>query len=136
MAWKGGFENKMAKSEFRISSLTGLKIESGSAALIKWNVIAALATLAVGGLFALLIALTRWPSIHLLPLEYYYRFLTLHGLDALLAWIIFFEIALVYFTSAVLLGAKTYLKWLGWLGFALMLIGGAIINGIGLLGKA
>ncbi len=126
----------MAKSEFRISSLTGLKIDSGSAALIKWNVIAALATLAVGGLFALLIALTRWPSIHLLPLEYYYRFLTLHGLDALLAWIIFFEIALVYFTSAVLLGTKTYIKWLGWLGFALMLIGGGVINVIVLLGKA
>ncbi|MDP2689874.1 MAG: cbb3-type cytochrome c oxidase subunit I, partial [Deltaproteobacteria bacterium] len=100
------------------------------------NVIAALATLAVGGLFALLVALTRWPSVHLLPLEYYYRFLTLHGIDALLAWIIFFEMALVYFTSAILLGTRVYGVWAGWLAFALMLIGGALINAIVLLGKA
>ncbi|MBI5588831.1 MAG: cbb3-type cytochrome c oxidase subunit I [Deltaproteobacteria bacterium] len=126
----------MANFDFRTCSISGLKIDKASENLVRWNLIAAFATLAVGGLFALLVALTRWPSVHLLPLEFYYRFLTLHGIDALLAWIIFFEIALVHFTSAVLLGTRSYVPWLGWLAFALMLIGGGVINVIVLLGKA
>lgn len=126
----------MASFDFRTCSLSGLKIEKNSENLIKWNVIAALATLAVGGLMALLVALTRWPSVHLLSATNYYRFLTAHGVDALLAWIIFFEIALVHFTSTVVLGVRSYVPWLGWLSFALMLIGGALINVIILLGGA
>lgn len=126
----------MANFDFRTCSISGLKIDKASENLVRWNLIAAFATLAVGGLFALLVALTRWPSVHLLPLEFYYRFLTLHGIDALLAWIIFFEIALVHFTSAVLLGTRSYVPWLGWLAFALMLIGGGVINVIVLMGKA
>lgn len=126
----------MANFDFRTCSLSGLKIEKNSEALIQWNIIAALATLAVGGLFALLVALTRWPSIHFLSLTNYYRFLTLHGIDALLAWIIFFEMALVHFSSTVLLGVRSYYPILGWISFALMLIGGAVINVIVLLGKA
>lgn len=126
----------MANSDFRICSLSGLKIDQKSETLIQWNIIAAVATLAVGGLMGLLVVLTRWPSVHLLPLEYYYRFLTAHGLDALLAWIIFFEIGLVHFTSSVLLGTRSYAPWLGWLSFALMLIGGALINVMVVLGRA
>ncbi|MBW7956931.1 MAG: cbb3-type cytochrome c oxidase subunit I [Deltaproteobacteria bacterium] len=121
---------------FRTDPLSGLKIDSQTEHLVRWNVIAALATFAVGGLLGLLVVLTRWPSVHLLPLDYYYRFLTLHGIDALLAWIIFFEVALVHFTSAALLGTRSYVPWLGWVAFALMLIGGAIINIIVLMGGA
>jgi len=121
---------------FRTDALSGLKIDKATENLVRWNVIAALATLAVGGLLGLLVVLTRWPSVHLLPLDYYYRFLTLHGIDALLAWIIFFEIALVHFTSAALLGTRSYVPWLGWLSFALMLAGGAVINVIVLMGGA
>lgn len=126
----------MADFKYRTCSLSGLKIEQGSANLIKWNVIAALATLAVGGIMAFLVALTRWPSIHFLSLTNYYRFLTLHGVDALLAWIIFFEMALVYFASAVLLGTRVRAAWISWISFALMLIGGALINTIVLMGRA
>src|SRR3990172_4309033 len=123
-------------SIFRTDPSSGLKIEKASENLIKWNLIAAFATLAVGGLLGLSVVLTRWPSVHLLPLDYYYRFLTLHGIDALLAWIIFFEIALVHFTSAALLGTRSYVPWLGWVSFAPMLAGGAGINGIVLIGGA
>src|SRR3990170_1291638 len=121
---------------FRTDALSGLKIDKATENLVRWNVIAALATLAVGGLLGLLVVLTRWPSVHLLPLDYYYRFLTLHGIDALLAWIIFFEIALVHFTSSVILGTRSYAPWLGWIAFALMLAGGALINVIVLMGRA
>jgi cytochrome c oxidase subunit 1 len=126
----------MADSNFRICSLSGLKIDRAGELLIRWNIIAAMATLAVGGLMAFLVALTRWPSVHFLGLTNYYRFLTLHGIDALLAWIIFFEIGLVHFTSTVLLGVRSYAPKVGWLSFALMLIGGALINVIVMLGKA
>ncbi|MFZ3072838.1 MAG: cbb3-type cytochrome c oxidase subunit I [Thermodesulfobacteriota bacterium] len=121
---------------FRTCPKTGLKIEKNAETLIKWNSTIAIVLLAVGGLFALLVALTRWPAVHLLPADLYYRFLTLHGIDALLAWIIFFEMALVYFASAVLLGARAVCPKVSWLGFALMLVGGVLINVIVLLGKA
>ncbi len=53
--------------------------------------------LAIGGLFGLSVALTRWPAVHLLPADWFYLALTAHGLDVLLLWIIFFEIAVLYF---------------------------------------
>ena len=37
--------------------------------LIKANAVAAVVFLAVGGLFGLLVALTRWPAVHLLPAD-------------------------------------------------------------------
>lgn len=120
--------------EFRTCLYTGLRIEKSAETLVKWNIGIAVALLAAGGLFALLVALTRWPSVHLLPMDYYYRFLTLHGIDALLAWIIFFEMGLVYFTSAILLGTATVAPIVSWVSFFLMLGGGVLINVMVLLG--
>ncbi|MEE9615135.1 MAG: cbb3-type cytochrome c oxidase subunit I [Thermodesulfobacteriota bacterium] len=121
-------------SETRICSLSGLKIEKNAETLIMWNVVAGVALLAAGGLFGLLMALTRWPSVHLLDIQWYYRLLTLHGVDALLAWIIFFEIGLVYFCSSVLLGTRAAAPKVAWVAFAMMLGGGVLINVIVLLG--
>ena len=67
---------------------------------------AAVVFLAIGGLFGLLVALTRWPAVHFLPADWFYLALTAHGLDVLLVWIIFFEMAVLYFASAVLLGSR------------------------------
>ncbi len=123
-------------AEFRTCPQTGLKIERNAENLIKWNVGIAVALLAVGGLFGLLMALTRWPSVHLLPADLYYRFLTLHGIDALLAWIIFFEMGLIYFTSVIALNSRAVCPKLSWFAFGLMLVGGVLINIVVLLGKA
>ncbi len=101
----------MADTNFRVCSLSGLKIDRNSELLIRWNVIVGVLLLALGGLMGLLVGLTRWPSVHFLPLEYYYRFLTGHGLNALIAWIIFFEIALVHFASTVILGVRSRAPW-------------------------
>ena len=62
--------------------------------------------LAIGGLFGLMVALTRWPEVHLLPADWFYLALTAHGLDVLLVWIIFFEMAGLYFASAILLNSR------------------------------
>jgi len=113
---------------FRTCPDTGLKVHLPAENLIKANAVAAVVFLMVGGIFGLLVALTRWPAVHLLPAEAFYAVLTAHGLDVLLFWIIFFEIAILYFASAVLLNCRIATPWLGWIGFGLMVVGAVITN--------
>src|SRR5262249_52321180 len=75
----------------RTCPYTGLKVDIAAQTLIKANAVAAVIFLAVGGLMGLLVALTRWPAVHLLPAEWFYLVLTGHGANVLLFWIIFFE---------------------------------------------
>jgi cytochrome c oxidase subunit 1 len=84
--------------------------------------------LAVGGFFGLLVALTRWPAVHLLPADWFYLALTGHGLDVLIVWIIFFEIAVLYFASAILLNSRLATPRWAWAGFVLMLVGAVMAN--------
>jgi len=115
-------------SEFRTCPVTGLKIHRPAELLIKVNAVVAIVFLAVGGLFGLMVALTRWPAVHLLPAEWFYLALTAHGLDVLLVWIIFFEMAVLYFASAVLLNSRLAAPRAAWTGFALMLVGAVMVN--------
>jgi cytochrome c oxidase subunit 1 len=123
----GGLLGTLA-ARFRTCPVTGLQIDLAAERLIKANAVAAVVFLAVGGLFGLLVALTRWPAVHLLSADLFYLVLTAHGLDVLLVWIIFFEIAVLYFASAVLLNSRLAAPRLGWVGFALMLIGALLTN--------
>jgi cytochrome c oxidase subunit 1 len=66
--------------------------------------------------------------VHLLPADWFYLVLTAHGLDVLLVWIIFFEIAVLYFASAVLLNSRLAAPRWAWIGFALMLVGAIMTN--------
>jgi cytochrome c oxidase subunit 1 len=118
----------MSSDLFRICPTTGLKVDANAQALIKANAVAAVTFLAVGGLFGLMVALTRWQAVHLLPAHWFYLVLTAHGLDVLLLWIIFFEIAVLYFASSVLLGCRLATPRLAWAAFGLMLAGGIITN--------
>jgi cytochrome c oxidase subunit 1 len=115
-------------AEFRICPTTGLKVYREAETLIKVNAVVAVIFLAVGGLFGLLVALTRWQAVHLLPAEWFYLALTAHGANVLLFWIIFFEMAILYFASAVLLSSRLATPQMAWLGFALMLVGAATAN--------
>jgi len=117
-----------AKTESRICQYTGLKVDAAAQALIKANAVAAVIFLAVGGLMGLLVALTRWPAVHLLPAEWFYLVLTGHGANVLLFWIIFFEIAVLYFASAILLNSRLAAPKLAWLGFVLMVVGAIATN--------
>ena len=118
----------MSKTVFRTCPTTGLKIDLNAQALIKANAVAAVVFLAIGGLFGLGIALTRWPAVHLLPADWFYLSLTAHGLDVLLLWIIFFEMAVLYFASAILLNCRLAAPRWAWAAFALMLGGGLLTN--------
>ncbi|HLX15275.1 MAG TPA: cbb3-type cytochrome c oxidase subunit I [Bradyrhizobium sp.] len=117
-----------ARAEFRTCQYTGLKVDAAAQALIKAHAVAAVIFLAVGGLMGLLVALTRWPAVHLLPAEWFYLVLTGHGANVLLFWIIFFEIAVLYFASAILLNSRLAAPKFAWLGFVLMVVGAIMTN--------
>ncbi|GIK34769.1 MAG: cytochrome c oxidase subunit I [Gammaproteobacteria bacterium] len=114
--------------QFRVCPTTGLKVYSDAQSLIKANAVAAVIFLAIGGLFGLSVALTRWPDVHLLPMDWFYLALTAHGLDVLLCWIIFFEVAVLYFASAVLLNCRLASPRTAWVAFWLMIIGAVLTN--------
>jgi len=119
----------MASNEtYRICPETGLKVFKTTENLIKINAVVAVVFLAIGGLFGLLVALTRWPALHILPPDLFYLALTAHGADVLVFWIIFFEIAILYFASSVLLQCRLAAPKFAWGAFALMLLGALMAN--------
>jgi len=124
------------KAVFRTCPVTGLKVDLAAARLIIANAVAAVVALLIGGIGALLLALTRWQLIHLLPADWFYRVLTAHGLDMLVVWIVFFEVAGLYFGGAVMLNARLVQPALAWLAYLLMVVGAVIVNVVVLMGKA
>jgi cytochrome c oxidase subunit 1 len=89
-----------------------------------FNAVTAVLYLAAGGTMAILIALTRWDLIHLLDdAEWFYRLVGAHGTAMLLFWIIFFEIAGLYFGGIVLLSTRMIGPKVGWAAYGLMLVG-------------
>ncbi len=126
----------MAEQDFRTCSVTGLKVHLSAEKLIKANVTTAIIFIAIGGIAALGTALTRLPAVHLLPPDWFYRILTAHGLDMLIVWIIFFEIAAMYIGCSVLLGVKLAAPAWGWAAYILMLGGAVLTNIMVLAGKA
>src|SRR3989304_4816252 len=125
----------MNDQDFRTCTITGLKVNRAAESLIKANAVTAIIFLIIGGIAAIAVALTRWPAVHLLPADMYYRLLTAHGLDMLIVWIIFFEIAALYFGSAVLLNSRLAAPKLAWLAYILMLVGAVITNIMVVIGK-
>ncbi len=122
--------------KFRVCPTTGLKVHDSAETLIQVNAVTAIVFLLVGGALALLMVLTRWQVVHILPADYFYRLLTLHGIAMLVAWIIFFEMAVLYFASAVLLSHRLAVPWLAWTQYILMLVGAAMVTVMVLMGKA
>jgi cytochrome c oxidase subunit 1 len=117
-----------AQALFRICPRSGLQFHKSAEGLIKANAVAGIVMLLLGGVLALLITLTRWQAIHLVDADNFYMFLTAHGLDMLVAWIIFFEIAILYFCSSTLLRTRLATPRIAWVGFALMVIGTVMWN--------
>ncbi len=117
---------------FRTCPKTGLVYHKSAETLMKVNAVAAVVALLVGGVLALLVALTRWPAVHLLPADTFYQVLTAHGIDMLIIWVIFFEVAVLYFASSTLLRCRLATPRIAWLAFALMVLG-AVINNVAIL---
>jgi len=104
--------------------VTGLAVDERAAKLIRWNAVTAVLWLATGGTLAFFIALTRWPSVHLVSSpEWYYRLVGAHGAAMLIFWILFFEVAGLIFGATVLLGRQLSAPIVGWIAYVMMLIG-------------
>jgi len=114
---------------FRTDPATGLVFHEQGEKLMRWNAVAGVVSLLVGGILALLVVLTRWPAVHLLPADWFYLVLTAHGIDMLVVWIIFFEIAVLYFCATVLLRCRLAAPRWAWTGFWLMVLG-ALVNNV------
>jgi cytochrome c oxidase subunit 1 len=123
-------------TRFRRCEVTGLKVDWHAETLIKVNAVVAVVCFLVGLVAAFGIVMTRWQAVHLLPADLFYRFLTLHGLNMLIFFIIFFEMAVLYFAGPVLLGARLPAPRLGWAGFGLMVLGMLMVNTMVLRGQA
>ncbi len=123
-------------AETRTCSTTGLQVCLTAQRFIKLNAVSAIVFLLAGGIAAILLALTRWQAVHLLPVDWFYRILTFHGLNMLIFWILFFEVAILYFTSTSLLNCRLFSKKVAWVSFGMMLVGALMTNTVILQGKA
>ncbi len=121
---------------FRTCDITGFKVDLKSQTLIRLNAVFAVVSLLVAIIAALLLVFTRYQPIHLLDTEMYYRLITFHGINALVFWIIFFEVAGLYFGSTVVLNNRLCSPTMGWVSFALMVVGMLMTDVIILMGKA
>jgi cytochrome c oxidase subunit 1 len=126
----------MTAATFRTCPVTTRQVESQAEWLVKVNAVTAVVALLVGAVAALLLVLTRWQAVHLLPAVWYYRILGVHGMSMLIFFIIFFEMAVLYFASTILLNARQVAPKLGWLAFALMLGGALLVEAMMWGGKA
>jgi len=126
----------MEATTFRTCAHTGLRVDLTAERLIKVHAVAGVLAILFGGIAAVLVLLTRWPAVHLLDPTMYYRALTFHGTNMLIFWIIFFEIAILYFAAPIVLGSRVAWPRLGWVGFALMVAGSLLIDAAILRGGA
>lgn len=119
----------MTNTTYRTCPRSGLQFEAQAEKLMFANAFVAVVFLLIGGLLAIGVVLTRWPAVHWLQADTFYMVLTAHGIDMLIFWIIFFEIAVLYFASSTLLRCRIATPKVAWLAFVLMLVG-AVTNNV------
>ena len=118
----------LATTPSRTCPATGHRIDRQAELLTRANAVVAVVALLIGAVAALLLALTRWQAVHLLPAVWYYRILGVHGMNMLIFFIIYFEMAVLWFASTVLIDARPAAPKFGWFNFGLMLVGSAIVQ--------
>ncbi|WP_042422176.1 cbb3-type cytochrome c oxidase subunit I [Comamonas granuli] len=117
------------QTTYRTCPRSGLQFEAQAESLMKINAVTAVVALLVGGLLAIGVVLTRWPAVHWLAADTFYMVLTAHGIDMLIFWIIFFEVAVLYFASSTLLRCRIATPKIAWAAYVLMLVG-AVMNNV------
>jgi cytochrome c oxidase subunit 1 len=123
-------------ADARKCDTTGLHVCLTAQRFIKLNAVSAVVFLLLGGVAAILLALTRWQAVHLLRTDWFYRVLTFHGLNMLIFWILFFEVAILYFACTVPLKSRLFSRKVAWVSFGLMIAGAVMTDIVILQGKA
>jgi len=121
---------------FRTCDVTGLRVERKGELLTRINAVVSVVALLVGAIAAILLVLTRWQAVHLLPAEWYYRILGVHGMSMLIFFIIFFEMAVLHFTSTALINARCAAPKTSWFAFGMMVVGALMVEYLMWTGKA
>jgi len=125
-----------AGTVFRTCPATGRLIDLGAQRLIKVHAVSSVVSLLIGAIAAVLVVLTRWQAVHLLPAVWFYRILGVHGMSMLIFFIIFFEMAVLIFASTVLLNARNSAPKTSWAAFTLMLAGAVAVEAMMWSGRA
>lgn len=125
-----------ATDEVRTCDVTGRVIHRSAERLIRANAVVSIVALLVGITAALLLVLTRWQAVHLLPATWYYRLLGVHGMNMLIFFIIFFEMAVLWFAATVLLNARPAAPRFGWFNFGTMVTGVLMVEWAQWTGRA
>ncbi len=125
-----------APAVFRTCDVTGLKVERKAELLTRVNAVVSVVALLIGAVAAVLLVLTRWQAVHLLPADWFYRILGVHGMSMLIFFIIFFEMAVLHFASTALINARCVAPKTSWFAFGLMLLGMVMVEYLMWAGKA
>ncbi|MDH3732405.1 MAG: cbb3-type cytochrome c oxidase subunit I [Gemmatimonadota bacterium] len=133
MTGDGGVVGRWAH---RICPTTGLKVHTQADRLIRAHAVVATVSLLIGGIAAILVLLTRWQAVHLLDAVWFYRILTVHGMNMLIFFIIFFEMAILIFAGPVLLNCRVPAVKTTWAGFGLMVVGMLMVEWMMWTGQA
>ena len=112
----------------RICQATGLVVDVAAEKVIAAHAVAAIVFMVLGGVSSVLVELARAEWVQAVAPGLYYRVLTLHGLNMLIYWIVFFEVACLYFGCSIVLNSKLVGVRLAWAAFGLMLAGALLTN--------
>ena len=121
---------------FRTCPATGRRIDLAGERLVKIHAVSSVVALLVGAIAAIMIVLTRWQAVHLLPADWFYRVLGVHGMSMLIFFIIFFEMAVLVFASTALLNARQTAVRTTWAAYGLMLVGALMVEWMMWSGRA
>ncbi len=112
------------EDEFRVCPKTNFRVFRKAEPLMIANAVVAVLALAIGGVAALIMGIHKMPiRFSFIDNSTYYQVVNIHGINMLILWIVWFEIAAVYFASTAMLNSKMASMRLGWGAFALMLLG-------------
>lgn len=125
-----------ASGLFRTCPITGLEVHRSAERLVRANAVVAVVAFLIGVIAAIGLVLTRWQAVHLLSATWYYRLLTAHGLNMLIFFILFFEMAVLYFAGPILLSSRLPRPGLGWVAFGLMVSGAVLVDWMVFAGRA
>jgi len=123
-------------ARFRACPTTGLQVDRQAELLTRVHAVSAVVSMIFGVIGAFGLVLTRWQAVHLLSAEWYYRLLTVHAMSMLIFFIIFFEMAILYFAGPILLNGRAVAPKLSWAAWFLMVAGAVLTEVMIWTGKA
>jgi cytochrome c oxidase subunit 1 len=124
----GLFDNPYGDDGFRTCSVTGLDIHRSVENYVKLFGLTAVVALLVGGIAAIVVAMTRWELVGLASASNFYNWLGVHAWNLLIFWMVFMEIAILYVGGPMVLGRKMPVPSLAKTGWIVMFGSAVWIN--------